>query len=519
MAVFIFWAKAHTPGCSPGPAVSQTIALGIWLLARKGSLDTQSRWLGPMQDLSICPIVHWTPISLFRYPVIFIDLGKHEFGNFLGRRVLTVTHDEQDTIYVAHHAPDVARGLFPRGHYISIPTSHGEAFDIAVSHVLLALLSPNTMPKEKGVSNLKQRDLVNKRSHRQDRYELNTSGLSNKSLTLLSNLQNSDAEPTFAMDVDDPSMDPDLEWETVPEMLKDDDTFMHVVWDIVGSQWRVYKDGRTWCQRVTRLQENWAPIIKDLTLAYLAWKYPSESPPNNAVPPPPPPSSPSSYDFDIECIDIYTLSNTTHIQRNASVKTASEALVLNGYIGATPQSPSIAISLRTLELAEAFTKVLCDLYNMPYRRRYQTCLVGAFDIYNIILHQVEHQVSEALGCNSPNWHVLNVCPPCSFELEGEPPLLYRCMIVFDGNNSLSRMAPLGGRKVLQEHLDAWAPTIFLLILLVSALASYPYPDLTLVILVILAFPFALYLSLQQSQYIWPDPFADEAYPCSIPPPD
>ncbi|KAG2143454.1 uncharacterized protein EDB93DRAFT_1252058 [Suillus bovinus] len=53
----------------------------------------------------------------------------------------------------------------------------------------------------------------------------------------------------------------------------------------------------------------------------------------------------------------------------------------------------------------------------------------------------------------------------------------------------------------------------------SALASYPYPDLTLVILVILAFPFALYLSLQQSQYIWPDPFADEAYPCSVSPPD
>ncbi|KAG2133272.1 uncharacterized protein EDB93DRAFT_1254946 [Suillus bovinus] len=77
----------------------------------------------------------------------------------------------------------------------------------------------------------------------------------------------------------------------------------------------------------------------------------------------------------------------------------------------------------------------------------------------------------------------------------------------------------GKWHLLQEHLDAWAPTIFLLILLVSALASYPYPDLTLVILVILAFPFALYLSLQQSQYIWPDPFADEAYPCSIPPPD
>ncbi|KAG1807731.1 hypothetical protein EV424DRAFT_1543713 [Suillus variegatus] len=342
--------------------------------------------------------------------------------------------------------------MFPEAFSLEGTTFQFKAFDIAVSHVLLALLSPNTMPKEKGVSrsvslvvgnvrkrgalsvrNLKQRDLVNERSRRQDRYELNTSDLSNESLTLLSNLQNSNAEPTFAMDVDDPSMDPDLEWETVPETLKDDDTFMHAVQDIVGSQWRVYKDGRTWHQRVTRLQENWAPIIKDLTLAYLAWKYPLESPPNNAVLPPPPPSSPSSYDFDIECIDIYTLSNTTHIQRNASVKTASEALVLNGYIGATPQSPSIAISLHTLELyrriclqkplfsAEAFTKVLCDLYN----------------ILNV----------PALGRNSPNWRVLNACPPCSFKLKGEPPLLYRCMIVFDGNNSLSRMAPLGGSKV------------------------------------------------------------------------
>jgi hypothetical protein len=38
------------------------------------------------------------------------------------------------------------------------------------------------------------------------------------------------------MDVGDPSMDPDLEWETVPETLKDNDTFMHAVRDIVGSQ-------------------------------------------------------------------------------------------------------------------------------------------------------------------------------------------------------------------------------------------------------------------------------------------
>jgi hypothetical protein len=38
------------------------------------------------------------------------------------------------------------------------------------------------------------------------------------------------------MDIDNPAMDPDLEWETVPETLKDDETFVHAVRDIVGSQ-------------------------------------------------------------------------------------------------------------------------------------------------------------------------------------------------------------------------------------------------------------------------------------------
>jgi hypothetical protein len=49
---------------------------------------------------------------------------------------------------------------------------------------------------------------------------------------------------------------------------------------------------------------------------------------------------------------------------------------LSGYLGATPHSPTIAISLSTLELyrrlrlrkpslsVEAFTKVLCDLYHV-----------------------------------------------------------------------------------------------------------------------------------------------------------
>ncbi|KAG2360342.1 hypothetical protein BDR07DRAFT_1452022 [Suillus spraguei] len=165
------------------------------------------------------------------------------------------------------------------------------------------------------------------------------------------------------------------------------------------------------------------------------------------------------FDFSINVINIYTLVTTTNIRSAATIETAAEALVLSGYLGTTPHSPTIAISLSTLELyrrprlrkpslsIEAFAKVICDLYHWPYRRRYRTVLADTFDIYLTIHHNVDAKVSKALGRDTENWCVLNACPPCTYELKDEPELIHRRMIVFDGNNLLSRMAPLGGHEV------------------------------------------------------------------------
>ncbi|KAG1888306.1 hypothetical protein F4604DRAFT_1877422 [Suillus subluteus] len=165
------------------------------------------------------------------------------------------------------------------------------------------------------------------------------------------------------------------------------------------------------------------------------------------------------HELSIDVINIYTLQVTAVIHHQASVSAISEALVLNGYIGASPLSPTIAMSLSTLELyhrirlrkpsfsVEAFAKVVCDLYKWPYRRCYRNVLANCFDVYLMMRRKTNQQVSEALGHNTANWRVLNSCPPCSYELEDEPELKFSKMIVFDGNNSLSRMAPLGGRKV------------------------------------------------------------------------
>ncbi|KAG2101883.1 uncharacterized protein F5147DRAFT_746939 [Suillus discolor] len=93
-----------------------------------------------------------------------------------------------------------------------------------------------------------------------------------------------------------------------------------------------------------------------------------------------------------------------------------------------PHNPSIAVSLRTLEhyclirlrkpsfSIEAFSKVICDSYSIPFHRMYCTILSEMFDIYLSILQDVDRQVSVALGRDSPDWRVLNACPPCSYEL-------------------------------------------------------------------------------------------------------
>ena len=40
----------------------------------------------------------------------------------------------------------------------------------------------------------------------------------------------------------------------------------------------------------------------------------------------------------------------------------------------------------------------------------------AFEVYTSILHKIEDDVKDMLGCNGPDWRVLNACPPCSYEV-------------------------------------------------------------------------------------------------------
>lgn len=127
--------------------------------------------------------------------------------------------------------------------------------------------------------------------------------------------------------------------------------------------------------------------MMELADAYQEWKAqesadPSATPSNidhdmsgsrPSTPSPGQTDNSSPFDFSIDTIDLYTLQRTHTIHRTAQMKTAV-ALMTQGFLSNVPLRPSIALSLKTLELyrrlrlrkpsfsVEAFAKVVCDLY-------------------------------------------------------------------------------------------------------------------------------------------------------------
>lgn len=174
---------------------------------------------------------------------------------------------------------------------------------------------------------------------------------------------------------------------------------------------RYQRDERSWASRLTDLHQNWKPLVEGITNAYLRWKYddpdgvtsehrsqvpldsdivdsaqdpplnrPTEDPAAQMSPPQPSDDSATPLDptdIEITVIDIYTLSTSIKLSR-VDEETTAVALAGLGFIGNAPFKPSVAISMKTLELyrllrrrkasfsIEGFVKVICDLYNVGY---------------------------------------------------------------------------------------------------------------------------------------------------------
>lgn len=144
-------------------------------------------------------------------------------------------------------------------------------------------------------------------------------------------------------------------------------------------------------------------------------------------------------------------------------------LLRRGFLGSSPTHPNVAIHISALECyrqlhrecprlsIQAQVKALCHLHSVNsallfyfisllnssqvlYYKDISRQFSTAFDVYLSILGEVDRLVNERLGHVGSEWQMKNVCPPCFYRLEEEPPLKFSFLCTMDGNSSLKHVA-------------------------------------------------------------------------------
>ncbi|KAG1861097.1 hypothetical protein DFJ58DRAFT_839741 [Suillus subalutaceus] len=99
---------------------------------------------------------------------------------------------------------------------------------------------------------------------------------------------------------------------------------------------------------------------------------------------------PNSSSWDVQVIDVYYALELYHV--------------------AWLRNPHFSI--------QAFVKSICDLHGT----------------------RVDSLINTAIHRNSPDWHLRNACPCCTYELQNEPTMTFRLLYATDGNDSLKRVS-------------------------------------------------------------------------------
>ncbi|KAJ7500260.1 hypothetical protein B0H11DRAFT_1714849 [Mycena galericulata] len=144
-----------------------------------------------------------------------------------------------------------------------------------------------------------------------------------------------------------------------------------------------------------------------------------------------------------------------------SDKWIASGLVRQGLMPCSPFTPTVAITIRCLELfrvthlrtptvtIQAWVKTLADIHGTTYKPYLAQQFSICFDLYLDILDRVDRRVKKVLGRDAPDWRLKNACPACTYKLEGEQELIFSMMIPMDGGNSLKRVL----RKEATEYDD------------------------------------------------------------------
>ena len=131
-------------------------------------------------------------------------------------------------------------------------------------------------------------------------------------------------------------------------------------------------------------------MIEPLTDAYLRWKYlnPMHTEDGQSVADDQNAMGMSvdagegRVEYTVDTYDLWTLNQSLTVMRKQSSDSAALDIMAHGYLVKSPTRPTVAISMRTLELLyrlrqrkasfsiEAFAKVICDYYQVSLRTLY-----------------------------------------------------------------------------------------------------------------------------------------------------
>lgn len=202
---------------------------------------------------------------------------------------------------------------------------------------------------------------------------------------------------------------------------------------------------RSWASRNSAEASHWGLQMPRLINAFLHWRHSghdstlagsNEEQANTPLPE-------STLDYQVLCIDVFGQSEKT-FQSSVGELYANETLIRFGYLATVPLVPHTAISLDCLRLyralrgrcgalsIESFVRVLCDLHNVHFHKYHCAQFSQAFIVYSSLVAGVSEKLDAALGRDDRDWRMKNHCPPCSYELEGEPRVNPRRMFTMDG---------------------------------------------------------------------------------------
>ncbi|TFK79062.1 hypothetical protein K466DRAFT_606431 [Polyporus arcularius HHB13444] len=294
-------------------------------------------------------------------------------------------------------------------------------------------------------------------------------------LQQISGLSFQDRQDVMAIDGDDGDASEDEGWQTLPpgeegmflSNAGGEDELCKAIFDDMQLPHKRY-DPRTRHDRTEIRNREWDLQLEELVTAYMTWQ--ANLPSRQSVEP----SNAEGLPFNMLTVNFLDTGQRTFRRPTPDTK-ANVAMVLEGYIGTAPTSPTVALSFDVLEVyrqyhrvcprlsIQAHVRALCHLHRVPYWKGLVEQFSNTYDVYLNILHRIDSRVRTVLKQDTPDWRMRNACAPCLYVLEDERKLRHSLLATMDGNQSLKLVdsvfragTPLQDSR--QARTDFWIPT-------------------------------------------------------------